>query len=148
MKEYHLKRFLDAQNQTYLTALAEIQKGRKETHWMWFIFPQLEGLGQSETAKFYALADLQEAAEFMAHPVLGKHLVQISEALLKTTTASATDLLGYPDDLKLRSSMTLFSNTEKAHPVFTAVLERYFDGKQDERTLKLLLRKKPSHDII
>ncbi len=148
MKEYHLKRFLDAQNQTYLTALSEIQKGRKETHWMWFIFPQLEGLGQSETARFYALADLEEAEAFLAHPVLGKHLVQISEALLNTTTASAKDLLGSPDDLKLRSSMTLFANAEKAHPAFAAVLERYFDGKQDERTLQLLLRKKPSHDLI
>ena len=148
MKEYHLKRFLDAQNQTYLSALSEIQKGRKETHWMWFIFPQLEGLGQSETARFYALADLEEAEAFLAHPVLGKHLVQISEALLNTTTSSAKDLLGHPDDIKLRSSMTLFANAEKAHPAFAAVLERYFDGKQDERTLKLLLQKKPSHDLI
>lgn len=148
MKEYHFKRFLDAQNQTYLTALAEIKKGRKETHWMWFIFPQLEGLGQSETSKFYALADLQEAAEFLAHPVLGKHLVQISEALLNTPKVSAKEVLGHPDDLKLRSSMTLFAQTEKAHPVFTAVLERYFDGKEDERTLKLLSRKKPGHDTI
>jgi len=141
MEAYNLKRFLDAQNQVYLKALSEIRNGRKETHWMWFIFPQLEGLGQSETARFYAIADLQEAADYLAHPVLGRHLVQISEELLNIRDKSARELFGAPDDVKLRSSMTLFANVENSNPVFAAVLDHYFNGMQDEMTLKLLLQK-------
>ena len=148
MEEYNLKRFLDAQNQVYLKALSEIKNGKKETHWMWFIFPQLKGLGQSETARFYAIADLQEATEFLAHPVLGKHLIQISEELLQIKDKSAKEILGYPDDVKLRSSMTLFANVKDTNPVFASVLKHYFDGLQDEETLQLLLRNKLSHAII
>jgi len=140
MEAYNLKRFLDAQNQVYLKALSEIRNGRKETHWMWFIFPQLKGLGQSETARFYAIADLQEASDYLAHPVLGSHLVQISQELLNISDKSARELFGSPDDVKLRSSMTLFVNVENSHPVFAAVLERYFNGIQDEMTVKLLLQ--------
>lgn len=141
MEAYNLKRFLDAQNHVYLKALSEIRNGRKETHWMWFIFPQLEGLGQSETARFYAIADLQEAADYLAHPVLGRHLVQISEELLNIRDKSARELFGSPDDAKLRSSMTLFANVENSNPVFAAVLDHYFNNVQDEMTLKLLLQK-------
>ena len=148
MEEYNLKRFLDAQNQVYLKALSEISNGKKETHWMWFIFPQLKGLGQSETAQFYAIADLQEATEFLAHPVLGRHLIQISEELLQIKDKSAKEILGYPDDVKLRSSMTLFANVKDTNPVFASVLKHYFDGLQDEETLQLLLRNKLSHAII
>ena len=148
MEEYNLKRFLDAQNQVYLKALSEIRNGKKETHWMWFIFPQLKGLGQSETAQFYAIADLQEATEFLAHPILGRHLIQISEELLQIKDKSAKEILGYPDDVKLRSSMTLFANVKDTNPVFASVLKHYFDGLQDEETLQLLLRNKLSHAII
>ena len=148
MEEYNLKRFLDAQNQVYLKALSEIRNGKKETHWMWFIFPQLKGLGQSETARFYAIADLQEATEFLAHPVLGRHLVQISEELLQIKDKSAKEIFEHPDDVKLRSSMTLFANVKDTNPVFASVLKHYFDGLQDEETLQLLLRNKLSHAII
>lgn len=148
MEEYNLKRFLDAQNQVYLKALSEIKNSKKETHWMWFIFPQLKGLGQSETARFYAIADLQEATEFLAHPVLGRHLVQISEELLQIKYKSVKEIFGYPDDVKLRSSMTLFANVKDTNPVFASVLKHYFDGLQDQETLQLLLRNKLSHAII
>lgn len=137
-----LKRFLDAQNQTYLKALAEIRQGHKDSHWMWYIFPQLQGLGRSETAKFYAIADLDEAAAYLGHPVLGKHLIEISQALLQYKGKTAQQILGTPDDMKLRSSMTLFANVPDADPVFEAVLAHYFDGLQDELTLKQLLKNK------
>ncbi|WP_242478790.1 DUF1810 domain-containing protein [Hymenobacter lapidiphilus] len=104
----NLQRFLDAQESTYPTALTEIRNGRKRSHWMWFIFPQLQGLGFSETARFYGLHDAAEAAAYLVHPVLGKRLVEICEALLKLDSSDATRIFGSPDDMKLRSSMTLF----------------------------------------
>lgn len=133
-----LTKFLDAQNQIYLTALAEIRRGRKESHWMWFVFPQISGLGHSSTAKFYGINDLEEAESYLAHPVLGRHLIEISEALLKVENKTATEILGTPDDMKLRSSMTLFAITSNAHPVFRQVLDKYFSGIPDEKTLRLL----------
>lgn len=148
MDTYTLKRFLDAQNQVYLKALSEIRNGKKETHWMWFIFPQLKGLGQSETARFYAIAHLQEAADYLKHPVLGKHLIEISEALLELKEQSAVDLFGPLDAAKLRSSMTLFASVAPSHPVFTAVLKQYFNNEQDELTLQLILRNKLNHVTI
>lgn len=136
--KYKLTRFLDAQNQVYLNALSEIRKGKKQTHWMWFIFPQLKGLGRSSTADYYGLTDLEEASTYLQHPVLGKHLVQIASALLELQGRTASDILGSPDDMKLRSSMTLFSQVENADPVFQKVLDKYFSGNPDELTLKLL----------
>ncbi len=137
-QHYNLTRFLDAQNQVYLRALEEIKKGRKTTHWMWFIFPQLAGLGHSDTAKFYAIRDLQEATEYMRHPILGKNLIAIASALLMHEGRTATDIFGSPDDLKLRSSMTLFHYVEGADPVFGEVLLKYFGGYFDSRTVELL----------
>jgi len=137
--KYDLKRFLDAQNQLYLKALAEVRNGQKQSHWMWFVFPQIKGLGLSETAKFYGIADLDEAEAYLAHPVLGKHLIQISEALLQVENKkTATEIFGTPDDMKLRSSMTLFSKVENANPVFGRVLDKYFMGIQDDYTERLL----------
>jgi len=133
-----LTKFLDAQNQIYLTALAEINRGKKETHWMWFIFPQIKGLGHSSTAKFYGIADLDEAENYLAHPVLGRHLIEISEELLKINGKSATEIFGSPDDLKLRSSMTLFSQTGNTYPIFQQVLDKFFSGQHDKMTLKIL----------
>jgi uncharacterized protein (DUF1810 family) len=138
MKKKDLLRFLDAHNQAYLGALSEIRNGRKETHWMWFIFPQLYGLGKSDTAKFYALSDLQQAMEFLNHPVLGKHLLEISTELLKIEDRTALEIFGYPDDLKLHSSMTLFAQTGKDYPVFSEVIRRYFGGIEDSKTIQLL----------
>ena len=121
-----LQRFLDAQHAVYAQALAELRAGRKRTHWMWFVFPQLAGLGLSATAVHYAIADLAEARAYLAHP------------LLDVTGRTAHEILGSPDDLKLRSSMTLFAQVDGADPVFRRVLERYYDGEADARTLALL----------
>ena len=133
-----LTRFLNAQNQMYLKALAEVRNGRKESHWMWFIFPQVKGLGFSETAKFYGLDDLEEATAYLNHPVLGKHLIEISEALFQISGKNATQIFGAPDDMKLRSSMTLFSKVKNANPIFNKILEKYFLGFEDDYTLELL----------
>lgn len=136
--KYKLTRFLDAQNQVYLNALSEIRNGQKKTHWMWFIFPQLKGLGISSTADFYGITGIEEASAYLQHPVLGKHLEQIASALLELEGKTASDIFGSPDDMKLRSSMTLFSQVENAHPVFERVLDNYFKGIPDQKTLQLL----------
>ena len=133
-----LTRFLDAQASTYQTALAEISAGRKRSHWMWFIFPQVQGLGLSETARFYAIQDLREAEAYARHPVLGPRLVEISTALLGLPSSDAHAIMGSPDDLKLRSSMTLFAAVPGAEPVFRAVLAKFFGGHSDEKTLRII----------
>lgn len=133
-----LQRFEDAHRQDYETALAEIRRGRKTSHWMWYIFPQLKGLGYSPTAQYYSIENLAEAEAFLAHPVLGAHLVEISRALLALETNNADLVFGYPDNLKLRSSMTLFAQVREADPVFGQVLDKFFEGKPDQRTLELL----------
>lgn len=133
-----LQRFENAHRQDYETALAEIRRGRKTSHWMWYIFPQLKGLGYSPTAQYYSIENLAEAEAFLAHPVLGAHLVEISRALLALETNNADLVFGYPDNLKLRSSMTLFAQVREASPVFGQVLNKFFEGKPDQRTLALL----------
>ncbi|MCP2042772.1 DUF1810 domain-containing protein [Pontibacter sp. HSC-36F09] len=133
-----LTRFLDAQTDSYAQALSEIKSGRKRSHWMWFIFPQLQGLGYSETARFYAIKDLEEARLYLQHPVLGSRLVEISKAMLALEGKTANQILGNPDDLKLRSSMTLFAAVPHADPVFKAVLDKYYKGEADEKTRELL----------
>lgn len=135
-----LTRFLDAQNQLYLKALSEIQNGKKQSHWMWYIFPQLVGLGHSEMSQRYALNDLDHAQAYLDHPVLGRHLVEISSELLQLEDRTAHQIFGSPDDLKLRSCMTLFSLLENSHPVFRQVLDRYYAGKPDVATLEALSR--------
>ena len=133
-----LSRFLKAQEQDYEQALREIRSGRKRSHWMWYIFPQIQGLGFSPTAQYYAIRDLQEARDYLAHPVLGTRLKEISSALLDLNGLSASEIFGYPDDLKLRSSMTLFRMADLNEPVFLEVLEKYYDGKPDARTVELV----------
>ncbi|ABQ07655.1 DUF1810 domain-containing protein [Flavobacterium johnsoniae] len=130
-----LTRFLDAQNKLYLTAYSELQKGKKETHWMWFIFPQIKGLGKSTIAKYYALADLKEAEDFLNHPILAKHLIEICKVLLEYKTKSIEAILGELNARKLRSSMTLFSQTENADPIFQEILDVFFLGFSDPLTL-------------
>ena len=136
--EFQLERFIEAQDNVYSQALSEVGNGRKVSHWMWFIFPQLKGLGSSSTALFYGIDGLVEATAYFNHPVLGKRLVEISETLLKIKGRSANSIFGTPDDLKLKSSMTLFSKVENADPVFKKVLRQYFDGKEDLRTVQML----------
>ncbi|MVM36255.1 DUF1810 family protein [Spirosoma sp. HMF4905] len=136
--DHNLQRFLDAQNNSYSRALAEIRSGRKQTHWMWYIFPQIAGLGFSETTRFYAIKDLQEARDYLEHPILGSRLIEIANAMLQLEGKSANQILGNPDDMKLHSSMTLFSLLERTDPVFQAVLSKYFNNLPDQRTLAIL----------
>ena len=133
-----LKRFLDAQEEDFAMALAEIKSGRKRSHWMWYIFPQIAGLGFSSTSKFYAIKDIAEAEEYLQHPVLGKRLVEISETLLEIERKTAYEIFSSPDDMKLKSSMTLFAALDETDPVFQKVLDKYFDGEKDGRTLQIL----------
>lgn len=132
-----ITRFLDAQNKLYLTAFSEIKKGKKETHWMWFIFPQIKGLGKSAIANYYALNGLTEAEEFLNHPILSKHLIEISQLLLDYKSKSIEAILGELGARKLRSSMTLFSQTENAHPVFQEILDTFFSGYSDPLTMSM-----------
>lgn len=135
--ENRLDRFLSAQERSYDAALSEIRSGRKRSHWMWYIFPQIAGLGFSSTAQYYAISDIQEAKDYISHPVLGTRLIEISNALLKLESSDATAVMGYPDDLKLRSSMTLFAQVS-GDPVFRAVLDKFYGGSPDSRTLRIL----------
>jgi len=134
---HDLNRFISAQERSYDAALREIKAGHKRTHWMWYIFPQIAGLGFSSTAQFYAISSMQEAKDYYAHPVLGKRLVEISEALLALDTSDAGAVMGYPDDLKLRSSMTLFLAVS-GDAVFQRVLDKFYSGKPDSKTLSIL----------
>jgi uncharacterized protein (DUF1810 family) len=133
-----LNRFLKAQQTDYSIALSEIKSGKKQSHWMWYIFPQIQGLGFTETSKFYAIKDLNEAKEFLNDPVLGKRLIDICNELLKLETNDARRVFGTPDDIKLRSSMTLFSSVRDADTVFQKVLDKFFDGKKDQKTLQII----------
>ena len=137
--ENNLNRFLEAQRKDYDIALSEIRAGRKRTHWMWYIFPQFRGLGHSETSKYYGIKDIDEAKEFLNHPVLGLRLQQISEELINLEEKDATMIMGHPDDLKLKSCMTLFLHIDdKKESVFKHVLDKFFDGHADQKTLKFL----------
>ena len=133
-----IKRFLTAQNQAYLKALEEIRAGKKVGHWIWYIFPQLKGLGKSEISEYYALEGINDATDYLNHPVLGRHLVEISNAVLSLTGRSAHEIFGSPDDMKFRSCMTLFAGIKDTDPVFKQVLDKYFDGQFDRLTLDLL----------
>ena len=132
-----LERFLSAQERDYEIAISEIRSGRKQSHWMWYIFPQIQGLGYSSMAQFYAIKDREEAVAYLKHPVLGKRLVEISEALLNLRENDARKVMGYPDDLKLKSSMTLFYAISDKE-IFRAVLEKFFDGELDKKTLDII----------
>ncbi len=135
---HDLERYISAQGVGYPVALAEIKQGKKESHWMWYIFPQLKGLGRTETSDFYAIQDINEAENFLNHPVLGSRLIRISKALLLPEQNNASDIFGYPDDLKLKSSMTLFASLFNSDPVFSAVLEKFFNGTKDDETLRIM----------
>lgn len=135
---HDLSRFVSAQEGRYEMAYAELANGRKRSHWMWYIFPQLSGLGSSPMARRYALSGLEEAKAFLAHPLLGTRLVHISALLLSLETNKPTEIFGFPDDIKLRSSMTLFALARPEEPVFEQVLDRFFGGDKDPLTLRLL----------
>lgn len=134
MKTIGLERFVKAQEIDYNNALSEVINGHKQTHWMWYIFPQIQGLGYSETAKYYAIRDLEEAREYLNHPVLGERLLNITAELLKSKN-SAAQIFGSPDDLKLHSSMTLFAAVKDSSPLFGQALDKFFNGRKDAKTL-------------
>ena len=134
---YDLQRFHKAQIFDYPVALGEIKNGRKESHWMWYIFPQLKELGYSSTAKYYGLTK-DEAKAYINDEILKSRLIEISQVLLESNSNNATEIFGYPDDLKLKSCMTLFSEIAPEIEVFDKVLEKFFSGKKDDKTLKLL----------
>ncbi|MBC7935674.1 MAG: DUF1810 domain-containing protein [Rhizobacter sp.] len=133
-----LQLFETAHKQYFKQALSEIKNGRKLTHWMWFIFPQIKGLGNSDLSKQYAIKDLEEAEAFIAHPVTGKNLIAIAAALLQLKGANPTHIFGKPDDVKLQSCMTLFALVANTNPVFEQVLYKFFNGKRDVKTIALL----------
>ena len=137
-----LERFIDAQKNSYSTALAEIRRGRKQSHWMWWIFPQIRGLATSQTAQFYAIINVAEAKQFLQHPVLGKRLQEIWMALLELQNNNASEILGYPDDVKLKSCITLFAAANSLNPFFKNVLLKFFEGKRNDTTLAIIKRDK------
>jgi uncharacterized protein (DUF1810 family) len=134
-----LTRFVDAQATSYAVALAEIKNGKKRTHWMWYIFPQLVGLGQSEYSRLYGIRNLNEAEAYLQHPVLGPRLREISHVLLQLPVSDAHTIFGSPDHKKLQSSMTLFTSVPGNHPdIFKQVLDKFFEGKMDTKTIGIL----------
>ena len=135
---YDLARFVEAQAHDYATALAELESGRKRSHWMWYLFPQCHGLGSSPTAAHYAIRSLAEAEAYLRHPVLGPRLVECAEAALRVEGLSALEIFGSPDDMKLRSCATLFACVSPAGSVFHRLIDKYFQGRRDGKTLLLL----------
>lgn len=133
-----LQRFINAHKEDFQIALSEIIAGRKKSHWMWYIFPQIKGLGFSDTSKYYAIESIEEAKEFLDHPELGQNLVSITSELLKLNNKNATSIFGTPDDIKLFSSMTLFSMISPENSIFQKVLDKFFSGKKDDNTIRLL----------
>jgi len=135
---FDLQRFVGAQAGSFATALGEIRAGRKRSHWIWFIFPQVRGLGVSSTSQHYGISGIAEARAYLEHPVLGPRLLQCTEALLALEGRNASAIMPYPDDLKLRSSMTLFERAAGSGSVFSRVLDEFYEGRRDERTIELL----------
>ena len=137
MKEYNLERFVIAQKESYNIALNEIRSGEKRTHWIWYIFPQLRGLGKTTRSYTYGIENIDEAESYLAHPVLGPRLIEITQALLSLTDCNPHHVMG-ADDVKLKSCMTLFAQVSEKGSVFHKVLEKFFNGEQDNKTLSML----------
>ncbi len=135
---YDLDRFVRAQEEDYTQALSEIRAGRKRTHWMWYIFPQIDGLAFSATSKLYSIKSAAEARAYLSHPVLGPRLLECAEAVLAVEGRSAAEIFGSPDDLKLRSCATLFARVSAPGSVFERLLQKYYHGEPDGKTLRLL----------
>ncbi len=137
-QDFDLTRFREVQDDVYASVIKELKAGKKRTHWMWFIFPQVEGLGQSSISRHYAIKSRQEAIAYLIEPLLGKRLIECATALLQIEGRSAKEIFGYPDDLKLHSSMTLFNIVAPEQPVFGQVLQKYFNNNKDARTVEIL----------
>lgn len=147
MNEFDLERFIKAQERDYETALEEIRRGRKRSHWIWYIFPQITGLGFSSMSQYYGIASIKEAKAYMENACLRDRLLEISEALLALESNDPGNVMGYPDDLKLCSSMTLFAEAAPEEKTFQAVLDKYFDGRKDQRTLQILESQRPPAEV-
>jgi len=135
---FNLQRFVDAQSRCYEQVRRELKAGSKSSHWMWFIFPQWKGLGQSPTADFFGIASHEEASAYLDHPVLGLRLTECTALVNSVVGRTVERIFGYPDDLKFRSSMTLFANVAKDNAAFLAALQKFYSGEQDQRTLALM----------
>ena len=138
MDKFNLNRFIKAQEETYSSAMDEIKSGSKYGHWMWFIFPQVEGLGSTEMTKKFSIKSLEEAKAYLKHAILGERLLESCEILLKLEDVSISEVMGFPDDLKLRSSMTLFESASIKNSIFSKVLDEYYESSRDNKTLDLL----------
>jgi len=142
---HNLQRFLEAQALVYDQVLTELRHHQKTTHWIWFIFPQLAGLGASPTSQRFAIESLEEATAYLAHPILGPRLIECTQLVLAAYPKPVLQILGTPDDLKFRSSMTLFAHTPNPNPIFTQAISIHFHGESDNLTLKLLGISAPTH---
>ena len=138
----NLERFIKAQKQDYEKALKEIKNGKKLTHWIWYIFPQIKGLGYSEISKYYGIDDLAEAKAYLQNEYLRNNLLEITEALLNLDSNNPTEILGYPDDLKVKSCMTLFNYADQNILIFKKIIDKYYNGEFDNKTIALIKQKK------
>lgn len=138
---YGLNRFVQAQTGDYEQAISEIRSGQKRSHWMWYIFPQFDGLGESATSKFYAIKSVDEAKAYLSHPLLGPRLLECTEAVLHVEEHSAYEIFGSPDDMKLKSCATLFAFASPPGSTFDKLLEKYFEGERDTRSIRLISRR-------
>jgi uncharacterized protein (DUF1810 family) len=143
MEKYNLSRFIEAQVDSYESAIGELSLGRKSGHWIWYIFPQIVGLGSSDISKLYSIKSIEEARAYLAHPVLGQRLFKSCEILLRLEDVSISDVMGFPDDLKLKSSMTLFEYVSKPNSIFRRVLNEYFEGNLDEVSIEIIKTMSP-----
>ncbi|MES2072955.1 MAG: DUF1810 domain-containing protein [Pseudomonadota bacterium] len=135
---HHLQRFVDAQDTVYADVLDELRQGQKRSHWMWFVFPQIEGLGRTDTARLYAIASLDEARAYLAHPILGPRLLECAHLLLQLEGRSAREILGSPDDMKLRSSLSLFAAAATDNQIFFDALDKFYGGEPDPLTTAMV----------
>ena len=138
MKKYDLSRYTQMHKRDFETALSEIKSGRKTSHWMWYIFPQIHGLGHSSTSVYYSIKNSEEAKAFLDDDYLGNNLITICNALSELDSNNATEIFGNPDNMKLKSSMTLFMHAANENTIFKRVLDKFFNGEQDNRTLSIL----------
>jgi len=140
MDKYNLNRFIEAQVDSYESAMAELSRGRKSGHWIWYIFPQIDGLGSSDITKLYSIKSIEEAQAYLEHPVLGERLIESCEILLSLEDLSISEIMGFPDDLKLKSSMTLFAQVSPQSSIISEVLSKYYEDDLDQTSLEIIKR--------
>lgn len=142
MDKFNLYRFLEAQIEAYDVAMLELSAGRKKSHWIWYVFPQIAGLGKSEKAQFYSIQNLEEAKAYLEHSVLGSRLIKACEILINLENRTIDEIMGFPDDLKLLSSMTLFELVGNHNSIFSEIINFYFEGERDNKTIEIIAKKR------